>query len=75
MNALAYIDNYSREREGKGAHILATLHPCGQFHQHVYAKFLHAQIPKAQKRQSSHHCLFALSGSAHIKAALKTFLK
>ncbi len=49
MNALAYIDNYSREREGKGAHILATLHPCGQFHQHVYAKFLHVQIPKAQK--------------------------
>ncbi len=48
----------------------------GQFHQHVYLQFLQAQIPKAQKRQStSHKCLFALLESAHIKAACKKLVK
>jgi len=36
-----------------------------------YTKLLHAKISKAQKRQSSHHCLFALLGSEHVKAACK----
>jgi len=44
----------------------------GQFHQHVYAKLLCMQIPKVQKRQSSHECLFALMGSLLQKAVRKT---
>jgi len=31
--------------------------------------------PKSAKRQSSHQCLFALSGSAHEKSARKMLLK
>jgi hypothetical protein len=31
--------------------------------------------PKSQKRQSSHQCVFALLGSARIKAARKTLVK
>ena len=38
----------------------------GKFHQTVYA-----QIPKAQKRQSSEAAFFALLGSAQVKAARK----
>ncbi len=55
-------------------HILNTLDIClqtrGRFHQHIYAKLLRMQIPKAKKTQSSHLCLFALLGSAHTKAEL-----
>jgi len=31
--------------------------------------------PKSTKKQSSHQCLFALLGSAHVKAARKTLVK
>ena len=40
----------------------------GPFHQHVYMPFLLTQIPKAQK-DSQLKPLFALSGSAGVKAA------
>ncbi len=53
-----------------------TLHQGkGRFHQHFYMQLIHTQIQKAQKRQSSHQCLFALLGSACEKAAKKTFVK
>jgi hypothetical protein len=40
-----------------------------------YVQLLHMQIPKAQKIQSSCQSLFALLGSAHIKAASKMLVK
>ncbi len=40
------------------------------FHQHVYA-----YMNKAQKRQASHQCLFALLGLAGEKAARKILVK
>ena len=40
-----------------------------QFHQRVYAKLLCSKIPKVQKSQFK--LLFALSGSASVKAARK----
>jgi len=36
---------------------------------------LHVQITKAQKGKSSHQCLFALLGSAHVKAARKMLVE
>ena len=41
-----------------------------QFHQRVYAQLLRTQVPKAQK-DSQLKQLFALSGSACVKAARK----
>jgi hypothetical protein len=38
-------------------------------------QLLQAKIPKAQKGQSSHQCLFALLVSAHAKAAQNMLLK
>jgi len=40
-----------------------------------YAQLLHAQITKAQKRESSYQCLFALLLSACPKAATKMLVK
>jgi hypothetical protein len=36
-----------------------------------YSKLLSRQIPKAQKLQSSHQCLFALLGPTPVKGACK----
>jgi len=47
----------------------------GRFHHHVYQQLLRAQIPKAQKRQSSRQYLFALLGSACKKALCKILVK
>ena len=58
---------------GWTAMILVTM-TWGQFHQHVYEQLLHRQIPNAQKA-AGHDCLFALLGSAHVKAACKMFVK
>jgi len=33
------------------------------------------QIPRAQKRCSSHQCIFALLGSDHVQGAHKTMVK
>jgi hypothetical protein len=46
----------------------------GQFHQHVYAKLLRAQIPKVQKNYGL-AVFFALLGSARVKAACKESVK
>jgi len=40
-----------------------------------YKQLLHVKIPKAQKRQSSQQCCFALSGPTSLKAAHKTLAK
>jgi len=41
----------------------------------IYKQLFSAQIPKAQKRHSQVVSLFALSGSAHIKAACRMLIK
>ena len=46
----------------------------GQFHQSVDAKLKHLQIPKA-KKAAWVDCLFALLGSASVKAASKMLVK
>jgi len=40
-----------------------------------YEKLLRAQIPKAQKRQSSSQSVFALLGSVRAKNACRTLVK
>ncbi len=40
-----------------------------------YAQLLLAQIPKVQKRQSNHRCLFALSRSLHVKDTRKMLVQ
>jgi len=40
----------------------------------LYAALMHTD-PKSAKRQSSHQCLFALLGSASVKAAHKLMMK
>jgi len=40
-----------------------------------YEKLLQTKIPNAQKRQSSHQCLFALLGATRINAAGRMFMK
>jgi hypothetical protein len=52
------------------------LHPIwGQFHQHVYSKFLCTKIPKAQKDTQVISVFFALFWSASVKAACKMLVK
>jgi len=41
----------------------------------IYEQLLHLKIPNAQKRQSSHQCLFALLGATRINAAGRMFMK
>jgi len=41
----------------------------------MFAQLLRAQIPKAQKIQSSHQSFFALLRPSHVKAACKTLFK
>jgi len=53
---------------------LDKIDPRGQFHQHVYTKFLCAKICSA-KRQSIHQCFCELLWSAHIKGSHETLAK
>ena len=46
----------------------------GQFHQRLYAQLLRKKVLKAQKA-AWFDCLFALLGSAHVKAASKMMVK
>ncbi len=46
-----------------------------RFYQHVYAQLLRAQIPKVQKRQSSHQGLYSLLGSGCARVACKMLVK
>jgi len=39
------------------------------------AQLLRVKIPKAQKRQSSHQCFFAIMGSLRKKSAHKALVK
>jgi len=47
----------------------------GSISRKLYAQLLRAKIPKAQKRKSSHQCLFALMGSVRVKGAHKMLVK
>ncbi len=49
-----------------------VISPFGSISSIFYEQLLHSQITKAQKRQS---LFFALSGSAHKKAACRTLMK
>ncbi len=40
-----------------------------------YVQLLRKQIPNAQKRQSSQHCLFTLLGSGSVKVERRTLVK
>jgi len=43
--------------------------------QSFYEQLMRAKIPKAQKKQSSHQCLFSLLGSSQEKAVHKKLMK
>ncbi len=49
--------------------------PWAPFHQHVYKELFFRADPNSAKRQSSHHFLFALLGSARAKAPHKMLVK
>jgi len=60
---------------GKMREEVLPLPLAGSISSMFYKQFMHAQIPKAQKKYSHVVSLFALLGSAHVKSACRTLMK